>query len=64
MTTRMHFIDEQTQKIIAIREATQVPSPGDEIRLAEEVFYKVMRRVWCYDESLNDRCNLGVVRVT
>ncbi len=60
---RIHFIDEISDKMVAIQITSGVPRVGDEIRVSETLFYEVIRIVWCYDEpSPYERINIGVRR--
>jgi len=64
---KIHFIDINTKsdKVIAIKTEYYVPRVGDEIRLSENLFYKVEMVVWIYDEPMEkfSRVNIGVSKV-
>lgn len=48
-------------KNIANKMVAHVPHVGDEIQFAETTFYKVLRRVWRWDEDREyDGCNVEV----
>ena len=65
-TVKIHFIDEYNNRVIAKPLASHVPDVGDEIRIGgvdNEKYYRVLRRVWVYDEEPGvDRVNIGLVR--
>lgn len=55
--TRIHFFF--LGKKIADRMLLNVPGVGDEVRLSEDAFYVVKRRVWALDEDkYYERCNI------
>lgn len=64
---QIHFIEEETGKIVAMEYACHVPRVDDEIRTGgkgNEKFHKVTRVVWVYDEEMPadyDRANVGVI---
>ncbi len=62
---RIHFFEGDTK--IADKTLNQVPHVGDELRFrfSKTSFYRVIRRVWCYDEEDKpyDRCNVEVESV-
>ena len=66
---RIHFIeDDEKNRVLSKRLACGVPRVDDEIRLGGpdgQLFYRVTKVVWVYDEpeSLWDRVNVGVVAV-
>lgn len=63
MTVKIHFIDEDSSKIVLYETASHVPRAGDEVRLEGEVFYTVTRVVWCMDEPTaleRMRANVGL----
>ena len=45
--------------------SNDVPPVGDQLRLAPEKFFKVVRAVWCFDESDQNgqRVNIEVKKV-
>jgi hypothetical protein len=65
---KIHFINEENDKIVAMPVAFHVPNVGDEIRLGgegNEQYYRVTRRVFIYDEETIveiDRVNIGVTK--
>lgn len=65
-TTKIHFIDEESDLLIFAAMAFSVPLVDEEIRTGgegRERYYKVTRRVWVYDEFTGieiDRVNVGV----
>jgi len=60
---RIHFFLKQKQ--IADRTVARAPHVGDELRMSATVFYRVVRRVWCYDEDKSyDRCNIELEDVS
>ncbi len=64
---KIHFIDidKKSSKVIAIKTEYYVPVVGNEIRLSENLFYKVEKIVWVYDEPEAgfSRVNIGVSKV-
>ena len=69
-TTKIHFINEDDDRVLGKPMAFHVPNVGDEIRVGgedNEKYYTVTRRVWVYDEETVveiDRVNVGVTEST
>lgn len=61
----LHIIDNKSDTIVHYAAVAQVPSVGDEIRLADDKIYEVIKIVWCLDEynPVGLRVNVGVERV-
>lgn len=64
-SVHIHFVSEETNRIVTRQFANHVPRVGDEIRLGgpkKERYYKVTRVVWVYDEPESPfyRANVGV----
>lgn len=60
----LHVIHEKTGSKLAQPLRRSVPRVGDEIRLNEDSYYRVVRVIWCYDERVKDgleRVNIGVL---
>lgn len=56
----IHFIDVDSGKLIRYYYAFYHPAIGDEVRISETLFYKVVSKVWCWDEKeANERLNIG-----
>lgn len=56
----VHFVHPE-KGVIFRRITPHLPAVGDEIRLADDTFYTVTRRVWAYDEEGPfARINIGV----
>jgi len=58
MSIRAHFIEDDDDKIISIKDITIVPRVDDELRFQEEVCYRVYLIVFVYDEGI-ERVNIG-----
>lgn len=56
--TRIHFIDNNDDRLITKQDVSVVPRAGDELRFAGEKYYKVMLVVFIYDEGM-ERVNIG-----
>lgn len=64
MKIRIHYIDEDSQKLIYDKLSFYVPRVGDEIRFAENEFFKVKYIVWCYDEvGFYERVNILIDKI-
>jgi len=67
---QIHFIDTDSDKMVAKEFVCHVPCVGNEIRVGgegNERYYSVNRVVWVYDEetfSDFDRVNIGVTECT
>lgn len=48
-TIKAHFVHAR-KGLLYKRQIQFAPRVGDELRFAEELFYKVVRLVWIYDE--------------
>ena len=46
----IRLLDGDSLKIVTKSIQCFAPRVGDEIRLSREVYYKVKRLIWCYDE--------------
>ena len=58
---QVHFIEEPTQRMWALRTLNTPPSVGDELRFHDGRFFKVTRLVWVYDEQgPHERLNVGM----
>jgi hypothetical protein len=62
----LHIIDESDNRIIGKKLVSSVPRPNDELRMGGEIYYKVNRVVWVYDELDNpfERVNIGAELAT
>ena len=60
---KIHVFQHASNKIVTKRLVHNVPRIGDEIRIAENTFYKVVTVIWCMDENdaTYERANIGVV---
>lgn len=70
-TAKVHFIHINTGKLVLVQRVYHLPNVDDEIRIGgdggegNEHYYRVVRRVFVYDETSVDidRVNIGVVEV-
>ena len=66
---KIHFINEESGKMVAMEYVWHVPRVGDEIRTGgegNEQYHRVTRVIWVYDEEMllnYDRVNVGVSKV-
>lgn len=63
--TELRIINNKNSEFILKLRAFNVPRVGDDIRLSNDKFYKVVIVVWLYDnpKSLTDIVNVGVISI-
>lgn len=59
---KIHFIEQDSGKMIAKQYVSFVPRVGDECRFHGEKYYKVTVVVFVYDEN-GERANIGLERL-
>ena len=61
---KLHIINSRTGEMLAKPYAWQVPAIGEEVRIAENSYWKVVHITHCYDESCDShRANISVEKV-
>lgn len=61
---KLHILEVSTGKMLAKPYAWQVPAVGEEVRIAENSYWKVVHVTHCYDEDgSSHRANIGVEKV-
>ena len=50
MMIKVHFIDNNADKIIAKKYVSIIPNVDDELRFSDDIFYKVVLIVFVYDQ--------------
>lgn len=59
----VHWILNNKRVLLPRNYLGTIPNVDDEIRVDRRTVFKVTKRVWCFDESIKQRVNIGLVRV-